>query len=64
MKLLRFLIALFIIYFIRRLYQGYVAMKALNEAQAQELAKRRQEETQGQGQGSKTVDAEFKVVDK
>lgn len=63
MKLLRFLVIVFIIYFIRRFIQAYQALKVLQAQQEAELKRRNQEVQKASTEtNSKVVEADFKVI--
>lgn len=62
MKLLRLILIFFVIYFIRRFFQAYQALKISHQEQAAEL--NRQKVREQQQSDTKVVDAEYKVVDR
>jgi Flp pilus assembly protein TadG len=64
MRLLKIIAVFFIIYFIRRFFQMYRAMKQIQEQAAQNAAKEQQQATSNPvPPNDKVVDAEFKVMD-
>lgn len=65
MKLLKIILVVFLIYFIRRFIQMYKVVKALQENQAQNQKPTSPEDNQGEPQkkNDKVVEADFKVMD-
>lgn len=62
MKLLKIIIFVFAIYFIRRFIQMYSVMKEIQKKQAQDAAEALRQ-TQKPVQGTTVVDADYKVID-
>lgn len=62
MKLLKIILFIFAIYFIRRFIQMYRVMKSIQEKQAQEAADALRQQQKPQA-GNTVVDVDFKVID-
>jgi len=64
MKLLKLIIAIFVIYFIRRFIQMYRAMKKIQEEQ---ILKSQEDQSQAQSQSNEknktVINAEYTVID-
>lgn len=64
MRLLKILLVIFLIYFIRRFIQMYRVMKTIRENQEQKDASQApQPEKTYEGKKDSIIDADFKVVD-
>lgn len=62
MKILRIIIIIFVIYFIRRMIQAYKALKLVQRRQEEEL--RAREKADSEAKQGKVVDADFEVIDR
>ena len=63
MKLLKIIVAVFAIYFIRRFFQLYKAMKGLQEQQEQMMKTRaHEEELNKAAKNGDVIEADFKVI--
>jgi hypothetical protein len=66
MKLLKLIVFIFIIYFIRRFFRLYKALKHAQEAQAQALKEaqvKAERDNLQKKKNSDAIDADFKIVD-
>lgn len=64
MRLLKILLVIFLIYFIRRFIQMYRVMKTIRENQEQkDMDQAARPEKEYEGKKDSVIDADFKVVD-
>lgn len=63
MRLLKIIIVVFLIYFIRRFIQMYKTMKSIQDQQMRQNNQPPQQEPPAAGKNKTVVDADFKILD-